>query len=193
MNSKGYSIVELIVVVAIFLIITSVVLINQNKFSSDINLNNAAYELSLAIRKAQVYGLSVRGESGLSNSFDSAFGMSFDSDSTKSFIFFSDSVGDDGVYTEGSDSKISTFVLENGTYISGLCTYRGNSANCVEDLEKIYITFKRPNPEAIIKDNKSDNTEGNNVRSRAEITISSALGHKTKKVIVTNTGQIYNQ
>ncbi len=54
----GFSFIELIVVVAIMMIISTVVLFRQSKFSSDILITDMAYQVALAIRQAEVYGIS---------------------------------------------------------------------------------------------------------------------------------------
>ncbi|MFA6050814.1 MAG: type II secretion system protein [Candidatus Paceibacterota bacterium] len=59
-NSKqsGLSFIELIVVVAIMGIISTIVLFRQARFSSDILITDMAYQIALAIRQAEVYGIS---------------------------------------------------------------------------------------------------------------------------------------
>lgn len=66
-KTKGFSLIELIVAVSIIIIITSVALFHQAQFSSDILISNAAYELALTIRQAQVFGISSRGVSAAPN------------------------------------------------------------------------------------------------------------------------------
>ena len=57
----GFTIIELLVTVAIFSIITSVLLVNYPKFSSRILLENVAHDIGLSVRQAQTFGLNVRG------------------------------------------------------------------------------------------------------------------------------------
>ena len=59
-TNRGFSLVELLVVISIFTIISSVVVFRQSKFSSDILITNLAYQMALEIREAQTYGIGVK-------------------------------------------------------------------------------------------------------------------------------------
>lgn len=59
--SAGFTFIELITVVAIMILIGSVTLFKHSKFSSDILITNAAYEVALSIRQVEVFGLSSKG------------------------------------------------------------------------------------------------------------------------------------
>jgi prepilin-type N-terminal cleavage/methylation domain-containing protein len=180
--SKGFSLVELLVVVAIFIIITAVVLFNQNRFSSDMSIQNLAHQVALAIRQAQVFGISVRGSSAGQTNFDIAHGVHFTT-SPASFILFADN-DNNGIYTE-FDSLVSTFNLQNGNTIQSVCV-TGSNAKCISDSETLSITFKRPNSEAMIKQ-----TAGGPNYPGVEIRVISALRDKTMTIVVNQTGQIY--
>lgn len=181
--SAGFSLVELIVVVAIFLIVAGVVLFNQNRFSSNVSINNFAYNVALDIRKAQIYGLLVREESAGAG-FDSGYGVRFQKDGEGIIYarFFADE-NNDGEY-DGSGESIGIFDFAEGNAVSDVCTTRClNSAS--SSIDYVDITFKRPDPDASIKDSL-----GSGERNNVLITVRSALGDKTKNIIVLNTGQI---
>ncbi len=78
---SGFSFIELIIVVAIMALISSVVLFKQAKFSSDILITNMAYQVALAIRQTEVYGLSSKDrgtETGTSlTAFRAGYGVFF--------------------------------------------------------------------------------------------------------------------
>ena len=69
-TTTGFSLVELIVVMGIFTIMTSIVIFNYGRFSSNLIVTNLAYESALAVRQAQVYGISVKNTSGDGGNFD---------------------------------------------------------------------------------------------------------------------------
>lgn len=204
MKQKGFSLVELIIVVAIFMVITTVVVFNQNRFSSDISISNIAYQVALQIRQAQVYGTLVREsegglvEDGAPSDFDLAYGVSFfknaNTDNTIGFRIFADSdYNENGIFGNGyyessvDGSPISTFNLSEGNTITELCVYSGNSASCMnseDESSQVDIVFRRPEPDAIISSESITNAD------RAEITITSALRDKQKRITVRNTGQI---
>ena len=198
--NKGFSLVELLVVVVIFMTITSVVLFNQNKFSSDISNANVAYAIALQIRQAQVYGTLVRSNTAVSQPFDIGYGINFYKPTTSSpiaFRLFVDN-NNDSRYTSSDDGGdpssaiISTFNLEEGNIISDVCTFpiSGSTSNkrCINTgsnpITTADIVFKRPDPAAKIRDNVVTG------RQEIQITVTSALKDKTKVIKVTQTGQI---
>lgn len=58
---NGFTLVEMVVVLAIFGVITSTVLFNYGKFRTTVSLENLAQDIALSIRKTQSYASSVRG------------------------------------------------------------------------------------------------------------------------------------
>jgi prepilin-type N-terminal cleavage/methylation domain-containing protein len=179
--NKGFSLAELLVVVAIFLILTSVVLINQNRFSSDTNITNLAYQVALSIREAQIYGISVRGTQFAPNKFDTAYGIHFDLASTTSYFLFPD-LNKDGIYNPSTEIPLTTYKIENGVTLSSI-NIRPPEAKLITSAD---ITFKRPNPEALITTNA---TAG--FKEEIDLIFKSALGDKFSTTTVTQSGQIY--
>ena len=60
-NKKaGFTLVELLVTISIFVILTGVVLFNSNSFDSTVLLNNFGYDIALTIKQAQSFGVNVR-------------------------------------------------------------------------------------------------------------------------------------
>ena len=184
-KNRGFSLVELLVVVAIFIIITSVILWNQNKYSSNAAIDNLAFQIALSIRQAQVYGLSVR-QANSSASFDTAFGIQFDCADPTHFVLFSDQ-DKDGIY-DGGDIEVSKYNLENKNTISQISFSTGNLTCNNQSNLKSFITFKRPNPEAIIKNNIQGAQQ-----NYTNITVTSALKDRSRVIVVTQSGQIYVQ
>lgn len=93
----GFTMVEMLVVLAIFGILTAVIIFNHGSFNSNIVLTNMAYEVALEIRQAQVYSLGVRSGSidGESNreDFDINFGVWFNLEDIQprdKFMFYAD-------------------------------------------------------------------------------------------------------
>lgn len=139
-KNKGFSLIEMLVVITIFLLLTSVIVFNYGKFNSDIFLTNIAYEVALSIREAQSYSLSVKGfGTGEQQTFDKSYGIQFftnsgaDDDKKKNFIFFVDSNnnhvcdgGDDDVCNTGSqictmDECLSINSLARGVMVKKIC------------------------------------------------------------------------
>ncbi len=53
---RGFTLIELIVIISIFAIMASVALFNFNGFKSNVSLNNLSHDIALTIRQAQVSG-----------------------------------------------------------------------------------------------------------------------------------------
>lgn len=162
---KGFTLIEMLVVLTIFSILTGVVLVGQSKFNSSILLTNLAYDTALTVRQAQNYGINIKEftTSTTPGSFV-PYGVHFEKDEPNSFIFFADlnEVGGDnyGIYTADASECdlnagcVNKYNIKNGNYISALCLNTENEEDedaC--DLDSIDVTFVRPNPDAVIRVN----------------------------------------
>ena len=188
--SLGFTLVEMMVVVAIIIIVTSVILLKQSKFSSDILVTNAAYEVALSIRQAQVYGISSK---QTTSNLNAGYGIYLDN------ALIGGSPSSFEVYSDNDPSYPFNFVTNNSEYavvdnpnltqgqtIKRFCVVGGTTGNACSDssLTKLNIGFIKPKPEAIIHDS------GSNTSAAAIIVIASALGDKCRVVRVTSIGQI---
>lgn len=176
---KGFTLPELIVSCGIIALIAVVVVFNHQKFNSNLELTNVAYRVALAIRQAQVYGVSVREfDGGSGGRFDVPYGISFyntgGGDSQKSFVFFADSnpsLGNypnlyDGPPTTGcnggsSDECIQRITLGRDNIIKKVCARSNNfGGGCIpstynaapfcQSINTFNIVFKRPKSDPII-------------------------------------------
>jgi prepilin-type N-terminal cleavage/methylation domain-containing protein len=145
--SKGFTLIEIMVTVAIFAVITSVILARNSKFDDETLLQSAAYEVALSVRTAQNYGIDVLGQEG---NYDSAYGVYFPSVSS-SYVLFRD-VDGDNVADEGE--TVETYELNRGFTIQKVCSLPDANVNpgCESATreEGISILFKRPDPEALV-------------------------------------------
>ncbi len=180
---RGFSLVELLVVVGIFVVITGVVLSNHTRFNSSVLLGNAAYDIALSVREAQVFGLSTRGTAGV---FEVGYGVHFATPT--SYLLFSDGDRNHRYDSEsGTDTVLKTFGLQRGYVVVRYCGVRSNGTEDCSDngaaLPHLDIAFLRPNPDATI-------TSANGILySSAKITLRSGSG-ETRTVSVQSTGQI---
>lgn len=179
---RGFTIVEFLVCIAIFTVITAVVLYRYSDFNNNLVMTNQAYELSLAIRQTQVYGLSVR---EFNSQYDAAYGIHFERGSSTFFTYVD--VDRDGRYTEsgvgGGDQVLELKVLDLGTVVSDICTPSSGAEVCSQS--SIDISFVRPNPDArIIAWQQSSNP-----LSYTKIKITAPNG-RSRNIIVRVTGQI---
>lgn len=202
---RGMTLIELMVVIAIFMIITGVSIFNYGNFRSTISLQNLADDIALSVRKAQNYAIGVH--SSLSQDFSKAYGIHFVTTaqtkdtyagSNKSFIIFSD-INQNGVYThtpgdavcgvanlqskkKGVRECVELLTINTNDVISEVCP---NGINC--NGGTVDITFQRPNPDASIW---VANSPSPSFVSSVDIKIKNLQTQVIKIIRVTNVGQI---
>lgn len=174
-SQSGFTLVELLVSVGIFTLITTVAVFNNAQFNGNVVLSNLAYEVALSVRQAQFYGIVVKQSS--TNTFDAGYGINFNTATPASYILFEDKPTPNKVYDAGE--ALETYVMRKGNFISKICLSQSGSCSSYSSVD---ISFIRPNPDAFIRN------AGTNY-SKAEICVSSPSGNK-RKVIVESTGQI---
>jgi hypothetical protein len=211
-QKSGFTIAELMVVGAIFAVITGIVVFRYGDFNSNILVTNMAYEIALTARQAQVFGLGARGfnESG-ANTFQFPYGLFINMNDgsgdeegeTKQFIFFVDrsAEGTSGYGRCSANSSGGTCTCGN---VEDECTEQvkirqnikitelrvGDSVNQVcetNPVEQLAITFKRPSPEARIVNQGTGETDKEFAQIKIETNSSSV---DPAYVMIRKTGQI---
>ncbi len=195
--SRGFSLVELLVSIGIFVLITSVIVISQHNLGGTILITNLSYDVALSVRQAQVYGVSVSSVGQATPSFQKSYGIHFEQSGY--YVLFAVDIGGDQRYDASvnntstgcmpSSKCISFFKIEQGNVISRFCAdsyCAGAGTN--NTISAMDIIFTRPNPEPTIYAYKNgalvSNTAGN-----ATITVMSPQS-LTKVVGVLSSGQI---
>lgn len=181
--SGGFTLVELMVTVAIATIITSITLINHSQFTSQTVLTNLAYEILGSIRLAQTYGISVRGSTLAAADFDSGYGIHFSS--AQGYVLFEDTDNDDTY--DGSGEALRAFQLQNGHRIAEFCgrrTASGTTHCSTGTLNYLDVTFERPEPDATFVTNTGVPYD------EVWIDVSAAQGSNTRRVRITPTGHL---
>ena len=195
------------VTVAIMVAISTMVAGNQKQFGAGATLKNIMNNMSLSLRQAQIYGVSVKEFSSGSyeaykiNSFSAGYGLHFNINASPTgdntaYIFFADkrptpssSTNPNGMYGSGIACPIDSasecldkIVLSQGHTVSDICTTSGGVDDCTPSV--LDITFVRPAVEAKIIFNQDGVP-----RDVACVEVSSAEGKKNSVVVYT-TGQI---
>ncbi|MEK7610005.1 MAG: type II secretion system protein [Patescibacteria group bacterium] len=202
-TSRAFTLLELMVSVGIFALLTTLVVAKYGNFNGSVLLTNLAYDVAITIRTAQSYGLSVKDFNttpGAVDRFKYGYGVHFTSDGglNDKMILFADNasvnvgfiniVPNNGVYNIGAppfgDTVISTYYLKRGATISELCV-GSSSDKCKDNPSSVDITFKRPDPDARICSVFLDC----NSSPYTEITIK-GTDSSTRKVSVRENGQI---
>ena len=199
-SGKGFTLTELMVVLAIIATITTVTLSSQSSFNKTLVLANTAYDIALALRTAETYGVGNRAIGGIVNA---GYGIHFQKATPDSFTLFSDSQpapnvnnchglpvggetapdakpGDCTYDGLGSGEEVTTYTLGNGMLVSDFCVYTFGSWSCAsENLLTLDIVFARPNPDPFI------NIQG----TKACIAVSSPQGD-SRFIAVSTSGAI---
>lgn len=203
-KQKGMTLVELLVVISIFLLLSSIIMFDYNNFQSSVSLQNLSNDIALSVRKAQSYAIGVK---GVGNNFNYPRGIHFTTGEYDSY----------GTQSDEQSFIIFSDIDENKQYdqIDNICGEPAEDNECQEKLsikssdliKSIYlgdddtpqigiidISFKRPDPDAIFcyRVDDADNTCESNF-SVVSIEISNGLEGEeeiTRLVKIWNTGQI---
>jgi prepilin-type N-terminal cleavage/methylation domain-containing protein len=147
-NTRAFTLVELIVVVGIITVISAIVFQNGNKFNDTIALQSVAQDVSLALREAQVNGTSVRDTTNTGN-FTAGSGIVFDVSNPGYIMVFNDANGngvyDGGTACDGTDECVDKIVLRSGVKILSVCGYNGTPTPvCSRTFRTLQALFIRP-------------------------------------------------
>lgn len=182
-KSAGFSLLEVLITSAIIGIITAIAVVRYSAFNSSILLKNQAFELALAIREAQVFSISIRGEGDI---FRKGYGIYFDmSDGTASkYELFLDSGTENPRAFGTGDQIVSSTVMDSRFRISSICVEDICSGDGVTT--NFAVSFQRPIFDARFQADiyRAD-------ANQAVITISNVDGpQQSRTVTVSRTGQI---
>ena len=194
--TAGFTLIELMVVLAIIGTVTGIALSSESAFNRTLVLANTAYDIALTLRSAESFGTASR---ALATTANVGYGVHFQRGTTGSFILFADTWpvvdpsctrpdcrGGDYLYTT-DDVIVQTYTLGNNIMVSDFCT-SSDRLRCAStgDLHSLDVVFARPNPDAFIRANGSFYTDS---YTAACLVISSDRGG-TRSVFVEASGQI---
>ena len=186
-DKRGFSLVEFVVVLTIFAIMSSVSLFNYNGYRDRIQETNVGQDIALSIRQAQVYGISssdrLVGDQNLDEAgvADDVFGVNSPSNpyfttqiaditqdrsirgvvvypSSETILIFED-LNRNLVYDDGTDRIIDRRSIQTPSVDLVGVDLCDAVANC-DDVEedRVDIVFVRPYPEAFISRDGSAGT-----------------------------------
>lgn len=177
---RGFSLVELLVVLLIMITITMAALVNQSSFNKTLLLKNTAYDLALVLRSIESLGLGTRAQSAsaLNVGYGAHFLRAIPNTPINSFTIFLDSDPPtasggsachplpangaaapdarpgDCAYTT-NDATYQTYNLGNGILVDRFCITNSSGSHCTDSASNkintaLDIVFSRPNPEPFI-------------------------------------------
>lgn len=208
---SGMTLVELLVVLAIFMIVAGLTIFDYGRFRSSVSLQNLADDIGLAVRSAQNYAIGVH--SSQTSNFSSGYGIHFSTanpvatsvraGSNKSFITFSDLNANKVYDYPALPPQSASSICNASTLISGdECTDMLNITSddiiysvCPTGQEctpgnYVDITFIRPNPDArvcigIVGSSCSVPNSGS-----VDVRIKNNQSGDIKTITISSTGQI---
>ena len=136
MRIRGFTLIELMVVLAIVVLISLVILVSTSRFNSAILLRSLAYQVGLSVREAQLYGVAVhKGPNqdcafiGGTSNFCVSYGVHFvypmPSPPLPSYVIFADSnnngVDDDVDSINTPLPPVTRFTAQYGFTTSNIC------------------------------------------------------------------------
>lgn len=139
---------------AVIALISGLLLVSNSTFGGKVLLENLAYDIALSVRQAQVYGISVQRFG--TNTYSAAYGVHFDTTSSRSYATFADAVSANGLYdcpTPGSNltcELVQSTTIDRGFRISKICVPAGASSASCTSVNPVDVVFKRPEPDACI-------------------------------------------
>jgi|GEM_PF-2162699 len=143
-RERGFSIAELVVVIAIISLVLAVVVARYRDFDSTSVIKNLAYEVALSVREAQVMTVSTSNVGGgniFQNQGQNAYGINFTA-SSSSYELFNDTNGNKAYDAPGELVKLNT--VTQGAQISALAERRSGSGATLFPITTATIVFVRP-------------------------------------------------
>lgn len=202
---------EMIVVLAIIVIITTIALLGQSSFNRSMVLTDTAYTIAFSVREAQSLGISSRAFAGTQ---DAGYGLHFANGAPTTYKLFADTYpiapgdtqytaicpGHPNVPATNPEAKpgdciqtlesevVRTYSLNNGFRISGFCGRQSNDVQlCNGALDALNIVYLRPNTQSVITG------VNGNIRTALEdatIRVSSPDGTSERCIYVSKVGQV---
>ena len=188
-NTKGFTIIEIVVMLMIMTAVSAVVLVSFTGLHEGAALNRAARELAFAIRRAQNMSFAVTQIGTQAGPvIPPAVGVRLVSGSPNYFLFAD--IAQDNKYSEEVvggliDAKVSSGeqTFEGGIKVGSLTAYDDLGIPHVTPVA--HIIFIAPEAAVVLAD-----TDGNSLGEVVEISLVSASGQLKKTIVVRTSGQV---
>lgn len=189
-SQNGFTLTEMIIVIALMAILSTVVLTNYSSFENKQVLKNLTQDVALSLRLAQSYGLFVRSEG--SGDFEVSYGVHFKKGTPTEYLIYKDSDRSVGGYKYTAGNKVQGYTLGEGYKIKNVCAEEAISGDsyCFSGvpgprrINQLDITFDRPRPDAHFRSKKGADIKTDYVN--AEVTIQNPDGdEKSVKILIT--------
>ncbi|OHA84428.1 MAG: hypothetical protein A2937_01690 [Candidatus Yonathbacteria bacterium RIFCSPLOWO2_01_FULL_47_33b] len=186
--------VELLVTIGIFTILTGIVLAKYRTFNTNAEFANASEDVVLALRQAQVYGVGTKRDTamacGTGTNFECAYGVHFAASTPNQIIIFADR-DNNGLYGPMLGEEIEVISWNSSISLTGIkCGLVTD--DCVGDVftgAVMDVTFRRPSPDAYIFDLATHDVLSAGFKT-GWITLSDANTSRISTITISAAGQI---
>ncbi len=188
--TRGFTMIEILVVMGIFVVITGVTISNFPDLNNRLSLDLLAHDIALEIRKTQTYSLGFRSRPGFQDL--QSYGVRFVKNSQQFVIFPDKNNNKEYDATDCNQSVagdcIDIITIQGRSKLDTL--YSGDCTSLLCEVDSLDIAFTRPNPDAnlICKSGGTSSLCGTN-GDAAVITVKSPKGER-RKIIIRQSGQI---
>lgn len=202
-TTAGFSLLELIVVIGIFVVLTSTLLFNYNKFGNRLTIDILAHQIAGWVRDAQVSAMSVRLDRVGSGKYP-GYGVHFDATPSDAFIYFADVCHPDKQYNPQTGDCAAAFpelekeikILQRNR-VERICGYLPSNPGGVQgqcppnhnELLGVDVVFTRPNPDANIIGKYGAASTATTTYASVNISIVSTIEYR-RMISMWTTGQI---
>ena len=147
-TSNGMTYVELIVVLSIFAVLSTVVIFNYGDFQAKVDIKNLASDIALKAVEAQKSSLNgVLPLAGYNPAtWKPSYGVYFDMNAPKQFIYFVD-LNNSGDYQ--TNELLDTISITKNNYISRIDKCSNATCTLPTSVNLFSVAFKRPDSSAI--------------------------------------------
>lgn len=153
-EKRGFTLMELMVVISIFVIISSIILADYPGFSQRVALERTAQEIALSMREAETRALAVR-ETVEGSGLFPGFGVHFNSATPQEYILFAD-INSDNVFQ--TPEEIDHFFIEKSPEIVAVCVNVETNPPGDCTMSWVDIVYLRPDPTITITTNLGTRT-----------------------------------
>lgn len=195
MMKRGFTLIELVVVVGIIALISTMALANFPSFRGRLSLDREVGKLALTLRKAQQYSSGVKRFEGIITATDiaacdgsyaaqyPAYSVTVDVGAPTAYVVFADP-DCDKISDTHEDDLIEMNQLENGVQVLDICI-NVDSPTPTCGLATLDIWYMRPNPTPLLTVDAMPSSDEQN----AKIIVGLDDGSR-KSIVIRKTGQI---